>query len=112
MERRYSELSHHELRQEVAQLTEKAQKAEQLGMVNEFAVHERKIVMAKSYMMDPSDFKAGEIYELNGDLEHRFLIQYMNGIFAWGYRVNHQGEKTSEEDEEALPIAMLGEKIK
>ncbi|WP_226585126.1 YfhH family protein [Halobacillus litoralis] len=111
MERRYSEFNERELREEIAQLTEKAQKAEQLGMVNEYAVHERKIIMAKSYMLDPNDFAAGEVYQIDGDYSHTFFIQYMNGVFAWGYRQNQKGSKISEE-EEALPISMLGQKVK
>lgn len=110
MEKRYSEYTQEELRSEIAELTEKAQKAEQLGMVNEFAVHERKIIMARSYMLNPSDFKAGETYEVDGDPGHTFYIEYMNGVFAWGYRQDNQGEKVSSE-EEALPISMLGNKL-
>ncbi|GEN55392.1 YfhH family protein [Halobacillus faecis] len=110
MEKRYSEYTQEELRSEIAELTEKAQKAEQLGMVNEFAVHERKIIMAKSYMMNPDDFKAGETFEIDGDPEHTFFIEYMNGVFAWGSRKTIQGEKASVE-EEALPISMLGNKV-
>ena len=37
-EKRYSEMSEEELKQEIAQLREKARKAEQLGIVNEFDV--------------------------------------------------------------------------
>ncbi|UOQ43663.1 YfhH family protein [Halobacillus salinarum] len=107
MERRYSQYTTEELRSEIAELTEKAQKAEQLGMVNEFAVHERKIIMAKSYMLDPTDFKAGEIYGIDGDPEHKFYIEYMNGIFAWGYRFNPKEEERKSGEEEALPIALL-----
>lgn len=109
MERRYSDYSERELRDEIAELTEKAQKAEQLGMVNEYAVHERKIIMAKAYMMNPDDFSAGETYEMDGDYEHTFFIEYMNGIFAWGYR-KQNGQKVSTE-EEALPISMLGRRV-
>ncbi|MBA2176545.1 YfhH family protein [Halobacillus locisalis] len=116
MEKRFSDYTYEELRQEVAQLTEKAQKAEQMGMVNEYAVHERKIIMAKSYMMNPKDFSGGETYKLDGDLEHDFYIVYMNGVFAWGYRQTKTGERVESEmiageEYEALPIAMLGEKL-
>ncbi|UOQ92616.1 YfhH family protein [Halobacillus shinanisalinarum] len=107
MERRYSDFSYEELRAEVAELKEKALKAEQLGMVNEYAVHERKIIMAKSYMIDPSQFNATEVYEIEGDPAHTFYIEYMNGVFAWGYRKDKQGERAGDE-EEALPISMLG----
>ncbi|CDQ20379.1 Protein of unknown function [Halobacillus karajensis] len=111
MEKRYSEYTQEELHQEIAALTEKAQKAEQLGMVNEFAVHERKIVMAKSYMMNPEDFEAGETYEIDGDPGYSFYIEYMNGVFAWGYRKNGHDMKPGGGGEEALPISMLGNKI-
>lgn len=57
MEKRYSEMTAHELHQEIAGLTEKARKAEQMGIVNELAVHERKIAMAKAYLLDPADLK-------------------------------------------------------
>ncbi|MBB6455087.1 hypothetical protein HNQ94_003582 [Salirhabdus euzebyi] len=112
MEKRYSEMTVEELREEIARRTEQARKAEQMGMVNEYSVHERKIVMAKAYLMNPKDFDSGEIYEILGDPGSYFKIDYMNGIFAWGTRVNKKGEKISiEEKEEALPISMLGDYI-
>ncbi len=100
-ERRYSELTEHELRQEIAGLKEKSRKAEQMGMVNEFAVLERKAQMARAYLLNPESFKAGEIYEIDGDPGQYFKIDYMNGVFAWGYRLNSDGK------EEALPISLL-----
>lgn len=100
MSRLYSEMSEHEINQEIREMTEKARKAEQLGIVNEVAVYQRKIMMAKSYLLDPADYKPDEVYELEGDPGSRFKISYMNGIFAWGYR--------NESDEmEAFPISML-----
>lgn len=101
MEKRYSEMSEYELKQEIAQLTEKARKAEQLGIVNEFAVLERKIAMAKSYLLDPASFQKGGIYKIEGDPGAYFKIDYIDGVFAWGYRVS--GGKPIE----ALPISML-----
>ncbi|MFD2680153.1 YfhH family protein [Bacillus seohaeanensis] len=100
-EKRYSELSEYELKQEIAELKEKARKAEQLGIVNEFAVLERKTIMARAYLMNPDDFKAGEIYGIESDPGVYFKIDYMNGIFAWGYRLGGDGK------EEALPISLL-----
>lgn len=107
-EKRYSEMTEYELRQEIASLNERARKAEQLGMVNEFAVLERKAVMAKAYLLNPEDFIPGETYEIEGDPGMFFKIDYLNGVFAWGHRVD------GEEREEALPISMLilaGKKI-
>ena len=102
-EKRYSQMTEQELRQEIANLKEQARKAEQMGMINEFAVLERKAVMAQAYLLDPDSFKAGEIYELEGDPGQYFKIDYLNGVFAWGYRLNGDGK------EEALPISMLKE---
>ncbi|WP_064093948.1 YfhH family protein [Rossellomorea aquimaris] len=104
-ERRYSQMTEHELKQEIAQLKEKARKAEQLGIVNEFAVLERKALMAQAYLMDPSEYQAGGIYAIEGDPGTYFKIDYLNGVFAWGYRLGGNGQ------EEALPISLLaGEK--
>ncbi|WP_183183836.1 YfhH family protein [Anoxybacteroides voinovskiense] len=100
-QKRYSEMTEYELKQEIAHLTEKARKAEQMGMVNELAVYERKIAMAKAYLLNPEDFRPGDIYEIDGDPGSVFKIRYLNGVFAWGYRLTGDGS------EEALPISLL-----
>lgn len=56
MDKRYSQMTPHELQTEIAGLTEKARKAEQMGIVNELAVLERKMTMAKAYMLNPKTF--------------------------------------------------------
>jgi hypothetical protein len=100
-EKRYSKLTEYELKQEIAQLTEKARKAEQLGILNEYAVLERKVTMAKAYLLNPKDYLPGEVYQIEGDPGSYFKIDYLNGVFAWGYRLS--GGK----EEEALPISLL-----
>lgn len=100
-DKRYSEMTNHELHEEIAQLSERAKKAEQMGMINEFAVLDRKVVMAKAYLLNPTDFKKGEIYEIIGDPGSKFKIDYMNGVFAWGSRIDGQ------QKDEALPISLL-----
>lgn len=100
-EKRYSRMTEYELKQEISSLKEKARKAEQMGMVSEFAVLERKAVMAAAYLMNPDDFHKGEMYEIMGDPGQYFKIDYFNGVFAWGYRVGG-GKK-----QEAIPISML-----
>jgi len=94
-------MSEHELKQEIAMLKEKARKAEQLGIVNEFAVLERKAIMAQSYLLDPKQYNPGEVYAIHNDPGSYFKIDYLNGVFAWGYRL--RGERQLE----ALPISML-----
>ncbi|WP_185819752.1 YfhH family protein [Salibacterium salarium] len=99
MKKKYSEMTEHELWEEVAYLNEKSKKAEQLGMVNEFAVYEQKRVMAEAYMLNPDDFMAGQRYSIKQEAG-TFFVKYYNGVFAWGFR--EQSEKL-----EALPISLL-----
>ncbi|HWJ78504.1 MAG TPA: YfhH family protein [Niallia sp.] len=101
LSRRYSMMTEHELRMEISTLNDKAKKAEQLGMVNEYAVLERKAVLAKAYLLNPDDFIVNESYEIDGDPGVLFRIEYMNGVFAWGKR-NIEGSK-----EEGIPISLL-----
>ncbi|WP_188207313.1 YfhH family protein [Alkalibacillus aidingensis] len=110
MQRRYSDYTVEELEKEIAELTEKAQKAEQMGMVNEYAVYQRKIVMAKSYTMNPKKYRKGQVYEIVGSPGETFEISYMNGIFAWGYRKDQEGNTIN--TQEALPIALLIMQVK
>lgn len=109
MKYRYSEYTMTELREELAELTEKALEAERLGELSKIAIHERKIQIVRSYMMDPDEFEPGVVYELHGDPGHTFQIDYINGIMAWGQRINLLNEK--HEKVEALPISLLGEKV-
>lgn len=101
MEKAYSQMTEQELREEIARLKEKARKAEQLGIVNEFAVYERKAIMAAAYLVDPDTIIPGEMYRIDGAPGDYFKVEYLKGRFAWGYRLG--GERF----EEALPISIL-----
>ncbi|MCG5104990.1 YfhH family protein [Oceanobacillus alkalisoli] len=109
MNYRYSDYSVEQLYKEIGELKEKAQKAEQLGNISEVQINERKMQVAISYTMNPADFKPEEIYQLKMEPGFRFLIEYIDGIFAWGYRINLLDERY--EKIEALPIALLGKKV-
>ena len=100
MEKRFSEMTENELKQTIAELKINIQRAEQMGMINEVAVHERKMAMAEAYLMNPEDFHPGEIYFLKYEDNIPFKIEYMNGVFAWGYR----GEAS---EISAFPISLL-----
>lgn len=106
---RYSDYTVEQLREEVGKLKEKAQKAEQLGNVSEVAINERKMQVAMAYMLNPDEFKPDTTYELPTDPGHTFRVNYINGVFAWGHRVNLLEEVY--EKEEALPISLLGEQV-
>lgn len=101
MEKKYSEMNPTELRELIAVLREKARKAEQLGIINEFAVYERKAILAHSYLLKPEDFIPGELYRINGDPGMFFKIDYLKGVYAWGYRLG------GTQQIEAIPIGML-----
>ncbi|GAA0441177.1 YfhH family protein [Lentibacillus halophilus] len=109
MDVRYSDYTIEQLRAEVGRLKEKAQKAEQFGNISEVAINERKMQMALAYMLNPDDFKPYHVYELQGDPGHSFKINYINGVFAWGHRVNLLNDVY--EKEEALPISLLGDEV-
>lgn len=107
---RYSDYTIEQLREEVGKLKEKAQKAEQLGNISEVAVNERKMQVAMAYMLNPDDFEAGETYKLPSDPGHTFKVNYINGVFAWGHRINLLNEIY--EKEEAIPISLLGNTVR
>lgn len=106
---RYSDYSIEQLHAEIGQLKEKAQKAEQLGNISEVQINERKMQVALAYTMNPDDFAAGETYQLKMEPGFSFKIEYINGIFAWGHRINLLQETF--EKMEALPISLLGKKV-
>lgn len=109
MKYRYSDYSLEQLREELGVLKEKVQKAEQLGKLSQVAINERKIQIVSSYMLNPADYKSGAIHELRNDPGHKFKIDYVNGVIAWGHRINLVGEVY--EEQEALPIAMLADVV-
>ncbi|MEC1179650.1 YfhH family protein [Metasolibacillus meyeri] len=101
MEKNYAAMTEQELRTEIATLREKARKAEQLGIMNEFAVYDRKAIMAASYLVDLDKIVLGEMYRIDGAPGEFFKVDRLKGRFAWGHRLG------SERYEEAIPVAML-----
>ncbi|MGM8213742.1 YfhH family protein [Virgibacillus sp. W0430] len=106
---RYSDYTVEQLREEVAKLKEKVQKAEQLGQLSKVAINERKLQIVLSYMVNPEDYQAGTVYTLNGDPGHTFKINYINGVMAWGHRINLLNEMYDRE--EAIPLSLLEDRI-
>ena len=97
----YASMTEQQLREEIAMLKEKARKAEALGIVNEYAVYERRALMAAAYLVDLSTIIPGEMYRLDGSPGEFFVVDRLKGRFAWGYRLG--GNKF----EEALPVSIL-----
>ena len=101
MQKRYSQMTEDELRQEITDLKVKIQKAEQAGMVSEVAVLERKIVMAQSYQKDLNDYRRGDLFYIKDeDGNKTFRLDYLDGVFGWGF----YGDET---EMRAIPISML-----
>ncbi len=101
MNRRFSQMDEFEIREEIKQLKEKVQQALSMGNTSEMAVYERKKTMAESYLLDPNQFKAGDVYFIKGDDEGAPLkVDFLDGVFAWGTR-GEAGEQV------AFPIALL-----
>jgi hypothetical protein len=105
---RYSDYTIEQLYEEISLLKDKAMKAEQLGNISEVAVNERKMQVAIAYTLNPDDFNDGETYELKMEPGMKFKIDYINGVFAWGHRINLLNEQY--EKKEAIPISLLGDK--
>jgi hypothetical protein len=101
MENNYASMTEQQLREEIAMLKEKARKSEALGIVNEYAVYERRALMAAAYLVDLSTIIPGEMYRLDGSPGEFFVVDRLKGRFAWGYRLG--GNKF----EEALPVSIL-----
>src|SRR5690625_4167842 len=98
----YSDYTIEQLREELGSLVEQSQKAQQLGEVSKYEIIERKIQIVSSYMLNPDEFKSGDVHRLKGDPGYTFQINFIEGIMAWGHRINLLGEQV--EREEALPI--------
>lgn len=101
MDNNYASMTEQQLREEIAMLKEKSRKAEALGIVNEYAVYERRALMAAAYLVDLSTIIPGEMYRLDGSPGEFFVVDRLKGRFAWGYRLG--GNKF----EEALPVSIL-----
>lgn len=104
---RYSDYTVEQLREELGRLREETQKAEQLGEIHKMSILERKMQMVASYLLHPDDFKPNQIYELKGDPGYTFKVNFLEGVMAWGNRINLIGEH--EIKEIALPISLLGD---
>src|SRR5699024_5579894 len=81
---RYSDYTVEQLREELGQLKEASQRAEQLGDIQEVVIVERKMQMVASYLLNPEDYEIGEIYEIQGDPGYTFKISFLEGVMAWG----------------------------
>lgn len=110
MTHRYKRYSREQLRAEEEILREKLQEAQKLGRRSYVAVNQRKIEIVQSYMLNPADFKPGDIRALKEEPDSLFKIEEVNGVVAWGHRMDRLTHDISRE-REAVLIALLGSKV-
>ena len=110
MKHPYKTYSIEQLQAEETLLHEKLNKAKQEKRKNHILVYERKIEIVRSFMLDANDFQPGDVYTLKDDPHHHFKIDEINGVFAWGYKMNQTTGQQSIEIEGFL-FDTLGEKI-
>ena len=61
--------------------------------------------ISQAYMLNQYDYKTVRMYELKTDPGQYFKVAYLNGVFAWGYRLNGDGA------EEGIPISLLNKGV-
>lgn len=85
----------------IAEKREAMRKAEMLGVENEYRVNERQVLIAESYLIDLSQIEKGKIYKLVSNEDHYFKVEYLKGVFAWGFFIG------GAERETGIPVSML-----
>ena len=112
MSHHYKRYSIDQLKEEETNLRRKLKEAKQLNQSNYIAVFKRKIEIVQSYMLDQSQFQAGDIREMKEEPNHLFEIDEMSGVIAWGYRIDKETREIIDKTEPiAKLIILLGEKV-
>lgn len=106
----YKTYSIPQLQEEEELLKERLAQAIQDDRKSHIAVNRRKIEVVRSFMLDPTDFQPGDIYELIEHPHHLFEVDEISGVFAWGFKINKFTEVRHEKKDGFL-LVMLGEKV-
>jgi len=110
MSHHYKRYTIEQLQQEEQDLKEKLTQAKNLQQKNHIAVYQRKIEIVQSYMLDKSQFQPGDTREILADPTHVLKINEVNGVVAWGQRINKSTQQPYDE-RKAYLLILLGEKI-
>ncbi|MBY8908777.1 YfhH family protein [Salinicoccus roseus] len=94
-------MTRRELEAYIAEKREAMRKAEMMGVENEYRVLERQVLIAESYFIDLSLIEPGKIYKIISNEDHYFKVEYVKGIFAWGFFVGGEDRETG------IPVSML-----
>lgn len=97
----WNTMTRSEIEAEINVLREKMRKAEMMGVENEYRVIERQIIIAECHLVDISKIEKGKIYPLKDDNSHYFKVDYLKGLFAWGFFIG------GNEAETGIPVSLL-----
>ncbi len=95
------QMTRKELNHYIQTKREKMRRAEMMGIENEYRVLERQVLIAECYLIDLSLIEKGKIYKVISQEDHYFKVEYVKGIFAWGFFVN------GDEKETGIPVSLL-----
>ncbi|WP_052254451.1 YfhH family protein [Salinicoccus sp. YB14-2] len=94
-------MTRREIETYIGEKREAMRKAEMMGIENEYHVNERQVLIAESYLIDLSQIEKGKIYKIVSNEEHYFKVEYIKGVFAWGFFIG------GKEKETGIPVSML-----
>ena len=95
------QMTRKELNHYIQTKREKMRRAEMMGIENEYRVLERQVLIAECYLIYLSLIEKGKIYKVISQEDHYFKVEYVKGIFAWGFFVN------GDEKETGIPVSLL-----
>lgn len=97
----FNKMTRREIEAYIVDKREKMRKAEMMGIENEYRVNERQVLIAESYLIDLSLIEPGKIYKIISNEDFYFKVEYIKGIFAWGFYLG------GNEKETGIPVSML-----
>ncbi|WP_051271918.1 DUF1811 family protein [Shimazuella kribbensis] len=97
--KRYSQMIPEEIRNTIKELEEQLSQVEKEKLDSQAAILRQKIILGKSYLVNPNEIKVEATYQVEGT-PVLFQVSYLNGVYAWG---TFEGKS----EKEAVPLSLL-----
>lgn len=97
--KRFSQMNRDELQKLIQELQHEKQKLKKEKEQSQLDVINQRILLARSYLIDPKVIQTKQIYDVKEE-RRPFYLAYLKGIMAWGHWIGSK-ELT------AIPIARL-----